>query len=297
MNWLEFIASLFRSLTSLAWPVAVVICVALFRGRIWELLPRLHLKHKDFEASFRLEKAEKEAKLLGAPVDQAPEPTPEERKRFDQLARLSPRGAILEARADLDSAVRRLAEDADISNSRRASLPSLIRQLRAKEKIDPTISALLDDLRNVGNAAAHSDDDQEFTFEDARRYRDLTDRALASIEWSRMLPFMVPYRNNPRRAASLSELRCLPRGFCAKHHRQLLSKRCSRCGPQEARRRSRSASAGVGICRKRCPACGRSYISSLKRSSLTPPWLTCWASCYLTSGEDSGALTCIGRTV
>jgi hypothetical protein len=189
MNWLEFVASIFKSLTSLAWPAAMVICVFMFRGRIRELLPFLRLKHKDLEASFGLERAEQEAKLLPAPLDQAAEPTPEEKKRFDEIARLSPRAAIIELRATLDNAVRSLATSAEFSNSQTANLPNLIRQLRAKEKIDPPTSALLDDLRIFGNAAAH-DHEREFTFEDAKRYRDLIDRALASIEWSRTLPFV-----------------------------------------------------------------------------------------------------------
>jgi hypothetical protein len=69
----------------------------------------LRLKHKDLEASFGLERAEQEAKLLPAPLDQAAEPTPEEKKRFDEIARLSPRAAIIELRATLDNAVRSLA--------------------------------------------------------------------------------------------------------------------------------------------------------------------------------------------
>lgn len=51
---------------------------------------------------FRLLEAEKEAKaLLPPPVSDEPPPTPEELSRFDQIAKVSPRAAILEYRRDL----------------------------------------------------------------------------------------------------------------------------------------------------------------------------------------------------
>jgi hypothetical protein len=66
----------------------------------------------------------------------------------------------------------------------RGSPSALIRELRTKEGIDPTTSALLDDLRGIGNAAAHPSTDQNITVDDARRYRDLTNQALASVKRS-----------------------------------------------------------------------------------------------------------------
>ena len=46
----------------------------------------------------------------------------------------------------------------------------------------PATSALLDDLRTVGNAALHPDDDTTFTKGDALRYRALADRVIARLE-------------------------------------------------------------------------------------------------------------------
>jgi len=48
---------------------------------------------------------------------------------------------------------------------------SLIRELRKMNRLDPHTSALLDDLRAVGNVAAHSTH-PEPTLEEARRYRE-----------------------------------------------------------------------------------------------------------------------------
>jgi Domain of unknown function (DUF4145) len=155
MDWLQFFSSVIQSLASLAWPLAIVVCVLLFREKLLDLLPGLRLKHKDLEISFRLDKAEQEARQLPAPENQVPNPTPEETQRFEQIAQVSPRAAILELRANLDNAVRGLAEAAGIARTN-ASLMSLIRELRKMNRLDPHTSALLDDLRAVGNVAAHS---------------------------------------------------------------------------------------------------------------------------------------------
>ena len=107
MDGYQFSASIIQSLVSLAWPAAVIVCVWLFRTQLAMLLPNLRVKHKDWEISFRLNEAEKAAaKLPTAPDALEPPPTPEEKSRFHQIAKLSPRAAILEMRATLEEAIR-----------------------------------------------------------------------------------------------------------------------------------------------------------------------------------------------
>src|SRR5690606_3918441 len=98
MNWLDFFADVLRSIVSLAWPAAIVMSVWIFRNEIRPLLPRMRVKHKDTEFSFRLEEAEKVVDSLPPqPADVAPA-TPEEISSFERLARISPRSAMLEMR-------------------------------------------------------------------------------------------------------------------------------------------------------------------------------------------------------
>src|SRR5690348_5490431 len=113
MSWLQFIASIVQSIVSLAWPAAFVIAMWLFREKPVSLLPLLRVKHKDWEASFRLDEAEKEAAAL-PPAPLKSLPTPEEKSRFDRLAELSPRAAMLEVRAEIEAALRALALQAGI---------------------------------------------------------------------------------------------------------------------------------------------------------------------------------------
>ncbi|WP_369719563.1 DUF4145 domain-containing protein [Bradyrhizobium sp. LLZ17] len=193
MDGYQFMAAIFSSLVSLAWPAALVICVLLFRERLQTLLPFLKLKHKDTEISFRLDQAEKEsAEIAQTDLQQTPPellPTPEEKSRFEKIAEHSPRAAILEKRAELEQAMRIIAQShwsgttTSTPSPRSISLLTATRILRKAGVIDEKTSALLDDLRAIGNQAAHeSTDGSEFTKEAALRFGRLADNAIAYVK-------------------------------------------------------------------------------------------------------------------
>lgn len=192
MDGYQFSAAIFQSLVSLAWPVALVICVLLFKERLQSLLPFLRLKHKDTEVSFRLEQAEKQSAEIEQTDLEPPSPdllpTPEEKSRFEKVAEHSPRAAILEKRAELEQAMRSIATPFLSGRKTYSSSPppmtltEAIRILRSKRIIDERTSALLDDLRTIGNQAAHSSDGGEFTKEAALRFGKLADSAIAYVK-------------------------------------------------------------------------------------------------------------------
>jgi hypothetical protein len=187
MDGYQFSAAIFSSLVSLAWPAALVICVLLFRERLRTLLPFLRLKHKDTEISFRLDQAEKESAQIDLQPTPELEPTPEEKSRFEKVVEHSPRAAILEKRAELEQVMRAIAEPywqgtTTTSSPRSMSLTTSIRILRKQGVIDERTSALLDDLRTIGNQAAHSSDGSEFTKEEALRFGKLADSAIAYVK-------------------------------------------------------------------------------------------------------------------
>jgi Domain of unknown function (DUF4145) len=187
MNLYGLIASVVQSVASLAWPAAVVIAVWMFREKIGKLLPLIHVKHSNWEASFRLDEAEKEAAALPAPAQPVPEaiPTREETERFNQLVKISPRGAIVELRAELDEAVRNAAARFGMEKSGvGSSMVVAIRQLRNSNIIDGHTSAILDDLRNVGNTAVHSTS-TDFTESDALRYKKLANQVITRLNTER----------------------------------------------------------------------------------------------------------------
>jgi hypothetical protein len=182
LNGYGLTAELVKAIAGLAWPIAFVIAVWMFRERLTELLPRLWVKHKDWEASFRLDQAEKEAAQLTRETSfKAEEPTPEERSKFEQVAERSPVAAILEKRAELEQAVKELARTVEPDAQQHLNIASAIRTLRRLDAVQPAVSALLDDLRVIGNKAAHASDQSQYAKEDAIRFGDLADMAIAFL--------------------------------------------------------------------------------------------------------------------
>ena len=178
MNGYGLFAAIVQALASLGWPIAFVIAVWLFRDRLVSLLPLLRVKHKEWEASFRLDEAEKEAATLPS-SPQVALPTPEEKSRFEKLAEVSPRAAMLEVRAEIEDAVKSLAFQVGIP-AQKMPLAIVIRVLRSKDVIDGHLSSLIDDLTKIGNSAAH-DTSFEMTPLVAERYRKLADLLLAQV--------------------------------------------------------------------------------------------------------------------
>jgi hypothetical protein len=186
MDSYQFIASIVQSFVSLAWPAALVICVWLFREKLNELLPRFRAKYKDVEVSFRLDQAEKEVLQLPTQEvvpEEASEPTPEEKTKFDSLVDISPRAAVLELRSELEETVQHFAELMGVSKSAGKGMMQLTRILRNTEKIDATTSALLDDLRAVGNSVAHPSNNFTPDKKLATRYRTLVNAAIRRLRF------------------------------------------------------------------------------------------------------------------
>lgn len=184
MDRYTFTAEIIKAITSMvaafALPLALVICVWLFKEKLGMLLLLFRVKHRDWEASFRWDKAEAEAKKLpSAPIDPDIQPTPEEESRFAQIAKISPRQAILEVATQLEEAVRSYASVNGFAHySRRYAL--LIRLLRSKRLIDANTSALLDDLQNIGHAAAHNLSDPSEI--EAVRYKQLAHQLIRHFD-------------------------------------------------------------------------------------------------------------------
>ncbi len=183
MDGYQFAASLFQSLVSLAWPIAAVFCVWLFRDKLIQLLPLLRAKYGGLELSFRLEKAEMEARALPVAKEGAPTLTPEEESCFEQIAKLSPRAAILEYSAELDQAVREFAQSMGISDTSKP-LGYLIQALSENQLIDIHTSAALDDLRVLGNAAAHGSYPEPLSRDEASRFGKLAERLIKQLRIS-----------------------------------------------------------------------------------------------------------------
>jgi hypothetical protein len=178
MGFLEFFASIVKSC---AWPFAVGFVVYLFRKEIKPLLPyaRLRLKHNDTEVDVRLDMAKETAEQLHQSKS-LPPPTKEETDRFNQVASVSPKAAILESWLQVEEALMSLAETAGLQSERRRSPLFQMRWLRSNEIIDPPTASVLDDLRSVRNRVVH-DLAFEPSMSEAMGFRDLAEQVIAAL--------------------------------------------------------------------------------------------------------------------
>lgn len=181
MSWLEFVSTMFQSLVSIAWPVAVVVSVWIFRSEIRTLLPKFQLKHNGTEVSFRLDEAETFADKLPPTPEEVLPPTATEISRFDRLADVSPRAALVEIRREVQDALVAAAERNGIEDAYRSGSYQVLRKLESATKLPPGLAPLLREITSIGNDAAH-DSSVDFTKDQALRYRQLADKAIAMLD-------------------------------------------------------------------------------------------------------------------
>lgn len=178
VSLLDFLASI---VGSIAWPSAMFASVYLFRRELVPLLPLLRVRHKDWDVGFdRLEDAGKTADHFPPPPpDALPPPTSEVKDTFEQLVEHHPRAAILDARADLEQAVREAAVKLGIDNASDRTLTSLIRSMGGR--VPDEVVRVLESLRQLGNNAAHNADTTSITPHEARLFRSIADKVIASL--------------------------------------------------------------------------------------------------------------------
>jgi hypothetical protein len=146
-------------LKALAWPSITLSIFLALRKPLKALLPLLiRLKYKDLELDFsrRLEEAEAEAAAL--PPTPPPALVADPGERLVQLAKSSPRAAILEAWIRVEHAAVEALRRRDVSPaSRQIQSPlELIKLLESHKVIDSQLCSLFHDLRGLRNSAAHA---------------------------------------------------------------------------------------------------------------------------------------------
>ncbi|HWN50751.1 MAG TPA: hypothetical protein VNO18_13185 [Xanthobacteraceae bacterium] len=184
MDGYAFIEGLVKSFTTmigaLAWPAGIFGIVWLFRKKLNELLPLLILKHKDWQVSFGLDKAEEEAeKLPPVPAEAEGQLSLQEETGLAMLAKLSPRAAIMDAWARVDIAVNNFAQAVKLSSSRTAN-SMIVKELSRNELIDSNTVKLLNELRQIRNTVVHSM--SEPTETEALRYQVLAGQLVRQFE-------------------------------------------------------------------------------------------------------------------
>lgn len=162
----DFVASI---VGSLAWPLAIVGIVFMFRRSLAKLIPGIQrLKYKDVEVEFGRQLEEVKEELGPPPSPPVNLPAPELQRRlpvsvpstdvryFQTLAEISPRAAILEAWIEFEMAANRAVETLGLNREGRPlSMQRLFDVLRERELIGPPEVDALTRLRALRNQVVH----------------------------------------------------------------------------------------------------------------------------------------------
>ncbi|MFN4275549.1 MAG: hypothetical protein ACK4FJ_04555 [Ferrovibrio sp.] len=153
MDWLTLCI---RLVEVTAWPFVAMLALLLLRGEIKSLMPLLRkIKAGPLEAEFEATLKEV-SEQVDTRLESAPHITLPEQKKLYDLARVSPRSAILEAWRGVEV----MAKSAAIHNggSPAPNVPtalSALRELTNSSLISLEDAALFQDLRGLRNQAAH----------------------------------------------------------------------------------------------------------------------------------------------
>jgi uncharacterized protein YutE (UPF0331/DUF86 family) len=172
----QFVAEV---VTGIAWPLALCWIVFILRREIRHLLPHARVRYGDLDISFRLDKAEEEAKNL-PPASETEVPEIEEADQSDRdVAERSPEYAILESWAAIEEALQSVARN--IVKYRGDAPDTAARRLLLKGWIDPVTAQMIEELRHVRNFLVHEPQSLRVSADNAVRFRELSRRILKAL--------------------------------------------------------------------------------------------------------------------
>ena len=181
MSWREFIADV---IDSLAWPAALVAVVYILRAELkgaLRTLQSLKLKYKDLEAEFRRTVDEAQSLADEGQLPKVGEITGDiELVNLVELARISPRSAVIEGWLRVSHELRALGERHGVTQTG-PGLRSIARPLQDQGIVSDAVFELIENLGKLRNQAAHLEEKFQIEPEDASRYIELAERVAAVL--------------------------------------------------------------------------------------------------------------------
>lgn len=182
MDTMQFLASL---VSSLAWPVAVVVVLILFRQRITELFDQLPRRVKAGPLELEWDRAaavtatglaasqhERQERTDATPIEDLADLSP--------LAEAAPRAAVLDAAARVESSLRARFESSDVDVPPSRGMRDLARRAQDAGLIESETARSIEGLTIMRNLAAHTRD--EVTPERAREFLTLAEAIIYQLD-------------------------------------------------------------------------------------------------------------------
>ena len=150
-----------------AWPLSAILIVILLKEPLAALLKQMKtLKYKDVEIDFG-EKIDSVTQEASKELPEVPATTEVEDEKIKELAQLSPRGAVLEAWINVESAFKEAAQrhgfiDDKINPFQPGKFSSIIYQFQVSEHIGKGTIEIFQKLNRLRNEAVHL---EEFSFD------------------------------------------------------------------------------------------------------------------------------------
>lgn len=176
MDWLTFFSNI---ISAVAWPIAAVILVVLFKDEIKKVTPYVkRLKAGPLEAEF-----EREVKELTESTTTNTDQSPASKALLYQLAEMHPRSAILESWVRVEAAARAVIATDNFAPTKTSYVPAarLTDTLLNLEVLDQSQTSLFNELRRLRNEVAH-EKGIEPTQDSALSYIDLASSLQAIFE-------------------------------------------------------------------------------------------------------------------
>ncbi len=177
MDTLTFVAAVIQALS---WPITILLVVIILRKAILDLLPRLtNLKVGDVQLQFGAELNALETGADAAGLPEMPSELAWNTSQVQDMARISPRGMVMDAWRDLEENMRDAARATGQPEPK--SLTGIIRLLQEAGTLGPNLVPLLSKLKGLHNMARHEQGVQ-VTPEQALEYTRLTQRIVAAMQ-------------------------------------------------------------------------------------------------------------------
>ena len=151
---------------SLAWPVAVLIIVLIFKKELSKLISKLsNVKYREFEANFsnKLQDAEDKLKEIKRPdvkdIPEALEQSKIEETDYDRIMRIaeiSPRAAISEAWSEVEIAAKTAARQSELHVDKPESVRNIVKAFIKNGVFNEMNLQAFEELRVLRNRAVHT---------------------------------------------------------------------------------------------------------------------------------------------
>lgn len=161
MDWLEFVASVIKSLS---WPTVILVVLILFRGQLTDLIPLLRrIKYKDLEVEFERTLAQATERARRDVLSPA-RPSVADRyvntlERLVSIADASPRAAILEAWLEVETAAFDVAVRFSLAPTAHSVSPLRLGEVLTQfGGMSPDVLEVYKQLWDLRNKAVHAVD-------------------------------------------------------------------------------------------------------------------------------------------